>query len=70
MGNNKVPGLTFLNNHPSKEDEVRLDLKHVIVDKSDWEIVVKFFKENPEQFDKMLSNTSSKDDGNQMEIRL
>lgn len=70
MGNNKVPGLTFLNNYPSKEDEVRLDLKHVIVDKSDWEMVIRFFKENPEQFDKMLSNTSSKDDGNQMEIRL
>ena len=70
MGNNKVPGLTFLNNHPSQEDEVRLDLKHVIVDKSDWEMVIRFFKENPEQFDKMLSNTSSKDDGNQMEIRL
>lgn len=41
-------GVNFLHRHFYKEDLLKLEPNHVIVDKQDWEDVVHFFKDHPE----------------------
>ena len=49
------PGVTFLDNKIQGDKVISLHGK-VVVDKSDWETVIKFFKNYPDQFDKMIGN--------------
>lgn len=62
-------GHNFLHNHPNKQNMKAIGPNHVIVNKRDWELVVKFFNEYPDQFDKMV-NRGGKAASNEMEIKL
>ena len=44
-------GEDFLHRHIATEAKYGLDHHHIIVDKGDWDIVVQFFKDNPELMD-------------------
>jgi hypothetical protein len=44
-------GQNFLHQHISMQIDYVIPPDHVIVDKSAWEVVVSFFKENPEYAD-------------------
>ena len=43
-----IMGVNFLHRHLYKEDVLKLEPNHVIVDKQDWEDVLRFFKDHPE----------------------
>lgn len=68
------PGITFLETHIGLQKQKNLDEKHVIVDKEDWEIVIKFFRNYPDLFDKMVGNSKVVGkypiSGNEMETKL
>lgn len=43
----KLIGDNFLHNHPLIEARLDLDANHVIVDRLDWERIIRFFEDNP-----------------------
>lgn len=44
----KIMGVNFLHNHPRTERQAGLDENHVVVDRDDWEKIIRFFDENPQ----------------------
>ena len=60
MENNKKllnPGVTFLEEHHGLQKQLNLKGNHIIVDREDWEKVIGFFRNYPDQFDKMIGNS-------------
>lgn len=53
MNKEKIIGENFLQPHPKIEYLLNIDEKHVIVDRKDWEMIVKFFEENPQYIQKL-----------------
>lgn len=47
MAAKKIVGYNFLHNHPGMEKQLSLPDDHVVVDRKDWEAVVRLFNENP-----------------------
>jgi len=43
----KIIGVNYLHNHPTTEISLQLDEEHVIVDRNEWEEVIRFFQNNP-----------------------
>jgi hypothetical protein len=41
-------GYDYLHNHTGMEKQLKVPQDHVIVDRQDWEEVVRFFNEHPE----------------------
>jgi len=46
---NKIVGYNFLHTHPHTEKSLNLDEKHVIVDRDEWEQIVNYFRNYPDQ---------------------
>lgn len=74
MADNKIfnPGINFLNEHPMMQEMKEINNELVIVDKEDWQKVIRFFRENPDQFDKMIGNSMREGLGgdNIMEVKI
>lgn len=49
----KKVGYNFLHTHPQTEKSLKLDEKHVIVDRKEWEEVVDYFHQYPEEVEKL-----------------
>lgn len=47
MAKLKRVGYDYLHNHTGMEKQLNVPTDHVIVDRKDWEKVVRFFNENP-----------------------
>ena len=52
----KIIGYNFLETHPVTEKELNLDDEHVIVDRRDWEIVMDYFRTNPQILERIGKN--------------
>lgn len=48
MAKTKLVGYNYLHNHNGMEKQLNIPTDHVIVDRKDWEEVVRFFNENPD----------------------
>ena len=49
--NAKIIGVNYLHNHPRMEmDILRTDKSHVIIDRDEWEEVLKYFQNTPSRF--------------------
>ena len=68
------PGLTFLEEHRGIQVKNNIPSDHIVVDKSDWEKVISFFNNHPNEFDKMIGNSTVvgkyPSDDNEMEVSL
>lgn len=73
MSKNKIlnPGINFLEDKQQGNNSISLHGK-VVVDKEDWQKVIQFFREYPDQFDKMIGSSTKEGIGgdNTMEIKL
>ena len=49
---NKIVGVNYLERHTKTEDVLGLNKDHVIVDREDWQEVVRYFMDNPEAVEK------------------
>ncbi len=49
----KIPGWNFLNNHRNLEKDLDLDRDHVVVDREDWEKVLKLLNSKPELMEEL-----------------
>lgn len=53
MINKKIVGFNYLHQHPQTETSLNVDIDHVIVDRKDWKEVVDYFKQYPEEVEKL-----------------
>jgi hypothetical protein len=49
MSKSKKVGYNFLHTHAQTEKSLNLDEKHVIVDRDEWEQVVNYFMDYPDE---------------------
>jgi len=49
MSKRKMVGYNFIHTHPQTEKSLNLDKTHVIVDRKDWEQIVNYFMDYPDQ---------------------
>jgi len=53
----KQVGFNYLHRHSTTEQQLGVDSEHVIVDRKDWEEVVNYFHDNPEEVEKLEKPT-------------
>ena len=54
---NKIIGVNYLHNHPYMEMSILIgDRSHVIIDRDEWEELLKFFRENKDAAKKLINN--------------
>lgn len=49
----KIVGYNYLHDHPLKEQSLGVDNEHVIVDRIDYEEIIKYFIDNPNEVEKL-----------------
>ena len=53
MEKEKSVGFNYLHRHPQQEKMLNVDGDHVIVDRKEWEQVVEYFHNYPEEINKL-----------------
>lgn len=53
MSKIKKVGYNFLHTHPQTETSLNVDAEHVIIDRKEWEEVVDYFHQYPEEVEKL-----------------
>ena len=61
MAKLKRVGYDYLHKHTEMEKQLNVPTDHVIVDRKDWEEVVRFFNENPDHI-KLIGESKHKID--------
>jgi len=58
MEKEKLVGLNYLHRHTQTEKILNVDSEHVIIDRKDWEEVVEYFHNNPDEIKKLTESKS------------
>lgn len=64
MGNKKIIGVNFLHRHPGMESYLNIPEDHVIVDKKDWEEIVRLCSINEHITDALNPEEEDEDEEN------
>lgn len=58
-GKEKIIGANFLHNHPITEHNLGVDFEHVIIDKSEWKMVLDYFRNKDEEFQSLFKQNKT-----------